>query len=261
MTNIITVEQIHNRLRPIQQKFGDNIGITHLESPPAISLYYSKKDGVEIFKQSMYMRNVYSFHRFRSMLMRFYQFYIPIEFFEGKVIFDKPNSDWNSSEIRHQVMTSMMIDTFFSLLDIFSIIVLSYYQNVKLESIGFSYNKFLKPVKDFSILIFNESNKLYKLLEDSDIKNFRNTEKHIGFTSYDIEFVESKDQKSFSWDITRNESLTLDDLKNESISVLDKFLNLLDFSINEMCKHKLGYENPADKILKINDDGTYSLYS
>lgn len=261
MTNIITVEQIHNRLRPIQQKFGNNIGITHLESPPEMSFYCSKIDGVEIYKHSMYMRNVYSFHRFRSMLMSFYQFYIPIEFFEGKVIFDKPNSDWNSSEIRHQVMTSMMIDTFFSVLDIYSVMVLSYFRNVKPTSVGFSYNKFLKPIKDFSVQIFDESNKLYRFLEDSDIKKFRNTEKHLGFTSYDIDFVESKDHKTFSWDIKRIEPLTLEDLKNESFSVLDKFLNLLNFSINEMCKYKLGYENPNDKILKINEDGTYSLYS
>ena len=261
MSNQFTVEQIHNRLRPIQDMFGSNIGITSLESPPDMSLYHSKKDGKNIFYQSRYMRNTYSFHRFRSMLMRFYQFYIPIEFFEGKVRFDKPNSDWNSTEIRNQVMTSMMIDTFFSLLEIYSIIVLGYYNDVKPKSIGFSYIRFLQPIKKYSEQIFNESSKIYKLLEDSNIKNFRNTEKHLGFTSFDIEFNESEDKKSFSWEIKRNESLTLEDLRTETFYMLDIFLNLLDFSINEMCKHKLGYENPNDKILKINDDGTYSLYS
>ncbi len=255
----LTVKQILDRLKPIQDKFGSNIGITSLEKPPEMSLYYSTKDSIQIFYQSRYMRNTYSFHRFRSLLLRFYQIYVPIEFFEGKINFDKPNSDWDD-KFRNQIMISMMIDSFFSILDIFSIIVLGYYKDIKPKSIGFSYNKFLKPIKNFSEIIFYESNKLYKLLEESNIKYFRNTEKHLGFTSYDIEFNESKDHKSFSWDIKRNEPLTIDDLLSETSSMLDEFLNLLNNSTSEMCKHTLGYENPDDKILKVNDDGTYSLY-
>lgn len=260
MNTQISVEQIHNRLRPIQQKFVENIGIVTFDSPPEKLLYYIKKDGVKTFNKSKYERNKLSFEKFRSLIRRFYTLYVPIEFFEGKILFNKPNSDWDDN-FRHQVMTSMMIDTFISSLDIYSIIIIVYYKNVKPESLGFSYKNFLKPIKEFSQEIFNESNKLYKTLKNSDVKNYRDSEKHFGFTTYNLNSMDSRRQTSFYQTMKKDEISHLKKLRDETFSMLDVFLNLLDLSINEMCKHKLGYENPNDKILKVNNDGTYSLYT
>lgn len=250
---------VQERLNHLRKKFGIKIGFSHTNDLPNLDLYRFKENDHIVEHTSRYFRNFKTLQRINAIFYRIQPLYVSLDYFDGNISIEGKKDLKLSPILLEIMMTSIMVDTFRSLLDIFSVMVSIYYDLPNPENVSFSYNKFVNPIKEFSREISIKSNELYKLLDKSEVKDFRDTEKHLGFTPHKISIEQSFEKKKSKISIQRVERIDLMKIRDEVEILLDCFINLLELSVDEMCTHPLGYISKNDINPIINSDGTYII--
>jgi len=256
---LISVEEIQGRLIQIRKQIGIHFGYTGNNNPPDLRHYYVVENDKTIVNDSRYFRNIKTFQRLQSIVNRLHPFYTSMEFFDGNVRFERLKGEqWTKGYVVY-LFTSTMVDTFRSIVDIFSIMVSIYYDLPKPEKRKFSRDDFIRLIKDFSTEIYSHSLRFNEKLYNSELYKFRTSEKHLGFISHDITIEQSTEKGKKKISISRVERIDLDHIRFEVIQRIGEFLDLLEISVNEMCKHPLGYISDNDVYSEITPEGHYKI--
>lgn len=252
-------KKIQDILSPLFIKFSKHVGFQNPNTIPPIDLYHKKIGKNTYFYTMKMIRNISTVDRFKSLNRRLHSLYMSMEYFNDNVSIKRIKGDQWNKEFLELIMTSMMVDTIRSVLDIYSISVMTYFGNQSSENVNFSWKRFIKPIKYYSTKIHKESNKLYQSSEYQFLQKFRTSEKHLGFTSSNIKIDSDKIRNTVNIKISRNPPVYVRDVRDQSMSTVNRFLTLMKVTISEMCSYKLGYDSKDDINSILNPDGTWSI--
>ncbi|MBN1639045.1 MAG: hypothetical protein JW866_08760 [Ignavibacteriales bacterium] len=233
---------------------------SHLKYPRSGSIkqyneYSFTLDGKYGMKLSRYVRNATSLEKLQAFIDRLDTFFISIEYFQGNIELKRKSGVELTDKFVNDFFIEVMLDSIRSALDIFSMFIAWFYDIKGKETLGFSYEKFIKPLKQINSRLADKLNRIYKSVELKFVKDIRDANKHIGKGQNKVD-IESTMNK-FKLHIERSKPINLIQLEEMIYKILDMIQNISTFTVDEFCKTNLGYDSTNDlTILFLDDKGT-----
>lgn len=212
-------------------------------------------DGKNGVKLSRYVRNATALEKLQAFIDRLDTFFIGVEYFQGNIELKRKSGIELANKFVIEFFIEVMLDSIRSALDIFAMFIAWFYDIKGKETLGFSYEKFIKPLKQVNPKLSAKINEIYKSTELKFIKDLRDTNKHIGKgqNKIDIENTISK----YKLHVERSKPINLIQLEKTIYKILQMLITITNLTVNEFCKTNLGYDSNNDlTILFLDDKGT-----
>lgn len=217
--------------------------------------YTFKLNGRYGVKISKYIRNSLALEKLEAFINRLDTFFIGIEYFSKKIIFERTEGQQLPEKYKDEFFISAMTDSLRSSLDIFSKYLAWFYDLDERDEIGFSYKKLIEPLKNYSKIIAQELNIIYKSSEYIFIKNIRDLDKHIGKNQNQIKLERSLQR--FNFEFKRAQPISFNEFERNSCSLFNMIKQLLFISIEENCNTKMGYDSNNDVEIIEDHNGNF----
>lgn len=199
-----------------------------------LSLYRSESNELYVDK---YAKNISTHDKLKSLRSRFYTIIFFCEYFT-KNLEIKYTGEYDMREgYIDYIFTSQLTDSLRSILDIYSIFTMNLIRNTDLNNINFSWKKFIKPIEQYSKVIYEHSNNLYKKYDSSSVKKIRDTDRHLGFNRINLDHV-MVNKEIVSYKFHKIEYPECLQVVTETLELIDDFISLLEITIGELCKSK-----------------------
>ncbi len=225
------------------------------QSMPRLALfehYIIDNKGEKKFNITKGIRNIAFLDNFHACLFRLHEFCVAVEFFQGKVRFERKENDFPEG-YKQKLFSTIAADSLRSALDIYSKSIAWFYDLKNKKALGFSYKEFIKPVKEFSVPIFREANSIYQSKPYQLIKDLRDSEKHSGLGKRHFKLVIH--DKKFEAEVKNPEPLNFQQIESACCDLLNLLLNLMHVSTKEIIAHNKSFISKNDKFAKLDNDG------
>lgn len=208
--------------------------------------------GEERYNITKWFRNIAVMDNFQAVRTRLSEFYIAVEFYQGKIRFDRVEIDFET-EYKQKFFLAVAADSLRSSLDILSKSIAWFFDLPNKDTIGFAFNSCIKPVKEISPPIFQFGNKIYKSDSFKAIKNFRDTQKHSGLEKNKFELT------TINANIKISNPIDCLEIEKALLRLFNMILGFSEICISEFLKDSKGYDSPRDQICKVNEKGNLAL--
>ncbi|MBL7087159.1 MAG: hypothetical protein ISS28_08740 [Candidatus Cloacimonetes bacterium] len=186
-----------------------------------------------VFNLENYIKNINTLDKLKALRSKFYSLIFFCEYFTKKVEIKYSGKYEMKEEFIDSIFTSQLTDGFRSILDIFSIFTLSFFNKNETKEINFSWKGFIKPIKNYSIPIYEFSNNIYKKYNKSTTKEIRDRDKHLGFNQISVKPV-IIDGVTISSTFTKKEYPKLFQVISETSELIEDFTSLFEITIKEL---------------------------
>jgi hypothetical protein len=220
--------------------------------PQKYFFYLSGKAGIHISK---YIRNSAVLEKFQAFTNQLDDFFIGIEYFQKNISFTRNEGFEIPSKYKDIFFINVVCNSLRSSLDILSKCIAWFYDMEEKEDLGFSYHKFIAPLKKHNNKLSQQLNILYKSNEFNAIKELRDSSNHTGKNQRRILYestlerfkVTVKIPKAFNHAIFEEQtSLLFYNIKEITIYMIDDF-----------CRFKLGYDSENDSTIVEHSPGNW----
>jgi len=211
---------------------------------------YSNEKGEQRINLTKWHRNIAVIDNFQAANDRLSEFFISVEYFKEKITFERYEIDFDV-DYKKRFFLAIAADSLRSFLDILTKSIAWFFDFNNKNEIGFSFNNFLKPLKNFSLQIFNSGNQIYQSPAFKEIKSFRDAEKHNGLETR----THLLNKKNFEIEISKPKIINLIELEKNCVELYYMNLKFSEACVSEFLEYDKGYDSPDDKYFKINSDG------
>jgi hypothetical protein len=225
------------------------------QSMPRLALfedYIIDNKGEKKFNITKGIRNIAFLDNFQACLFRLHEFCVAVEFFQGKIRFERNENDFPIG-YKQKLFITIAADSLRSALDIYAKSIAWFYDLKNKETLGYSYQEFLKPLKEFSVPIFREANSIYQSKPYQIIKDLRDSEKHSGLGKRHFKLIIHA--KKFEAEVKNPEPLNLRNIESSCCDLLTMLMKLMHVSTKEIIHHKKSFVSKNDKFAKLDNDG------
>ena len=181
-----------------------------------------------------YSKNINTFDRLKALRSKFYSLIFFCEYFTKKVEIKYSGKYEMKEEFIDSIFTSQLTDGFRSVLDIYSIFVMFFFNTNEVDNVNFSWKRFIKPIRKFSEPIYEFSNDLYKKYNNSTTKEIRDRDRHLGFNEIDWK-PEIVNDIVISSKFTKKEYPELSHVVSDTLELIEDFISLFEITIKELC--------------------------
>lgn len=225
--------------------------------PDSLNNYWYIEDSKNMWLYTKYFRNIASLEKLESCINRLDEFWIAVEYFNGDIDLTSNVKNKLTKSYKDRFFMSILIDSWRSALEIYAKHIAWYFDIPGKEELGFTYKKFIVPLKKISNHISEKCNSIYKSESFRNFKNYRDTEKHAGFDKTKLNIKEIKNEINVQ--LKSNETLNISRMEKDTCSNLINLIDLIDYSVSELRKWHLGYDSSKDKYGEEMPDGSIKI--
>ena len=230
---------------------------THLKNPISqIRLgtpddYMVEKNGQRYFNVTKFFRIVYSLQYFHALISRLDEFFLSVEYFQGKVEFNRKTPPI-PEEYSTRFFLNVCADSLRASLDIYAKFVGWFFDLRSKSKMGFSYNDLIKPLKKLNSKLYKAINALYKSDAYEYVKNKRDMEKHVGQQNFSMNLEELG--KSFKIKIDKTLPHDHRGIAYRITDLYSIYRQLIHETIFILKSYDMGFDSPEDRISSIESD-------
>lgn len=250
--NEISPQKIIDEFCSLYQKLDSHLKFPRSGSIKNFEGYNFVLHGKIGMKLSRYVRNATALEKYLAFINSLDAFFVAVEYFQGNIELKRKTGTELPDKFIQEFFINTIVDSLRSSIDIFSMFVAWFYDINGKENMGFSYEKFIKPLKLMNNNLSTRLNDFYKSDEYKLIKELRDSNKHIGKGQNKIDIVNTI--KKYKLHFEPSKPIDILKFKKTSCKYLKKLKEITTFTVDEFCKTDLGYDSNNDLIILFLDE-------